>query len=129
MAMTDKTSFTTPTLRLVVELIAQARQLIAIEISLTRAELTENVGSAASGAALVAVGAAFMLAGLVAFLAAVSAFLVRLGAPLDVACLIVAIGALIGGLLLMRWGGRGLQPRNLLPARSLAQLSSLFGER
>jgi hypothetical protein len=126
--MADRT-FTTPTLQLVADLITQARQLVALEIALARAELAENVGSAAYGAAAFAAGAVFMFSGLIVLLAAVSAFLVRLGAPLDVACLIVAIVALIGGLILMRWGGRALQPRKFLPTRSLAQISLLLGRR
>lgn len=129
MAPADKTSFTTPTLQLAADLIAQVRRLVAIEIALTRAELAENVGLAASGATAFAVGVAFMFAGVILFLAAVSAFLVRLGVPLDVSCLIVATVTLIGSLLLMRRGGRALQPRKLLPARSLAQISSLLGGR
>ena len=121
--------FTTPTLHLIAEVFAQVRRLIAAEIDLARAELAENVGSAASGATALAAGAAFMFAGLIVLLAAVSVFLVRFGAPLDIACLVVAVAALMGGLLLMRSGGRALQPGKLLPTRSLAQISSLLWRR
>lgn len=121
--------FTTPTLKLIAEAFSLVRGLITTEIELARAELAENAGSAVSGAAALAAGAALMFAGLIVLLGSVSAFLVRLGAPLDVACLIVAITALTVGLALVRWGGRALQPGKLLPARSLAQISSLLWRR
>ncbi len=126
--MADKL-VTTPTLQLIAEAFSQVRRLIAAEIDLARAELAENAGSAAWGASALAMGAAFIFAGLIVLLAAVSVFLVRLGAPLDIACLVVAVAALMGGLLLMRSGGRSLRPSKLLPARSLAQISSLLWRR
>ena len=126
--MADK-PFMTPTLQLIAEVFAQVRRLIATEIDLARAELAENAGSAASGLTALAAGAAFMFAGFIVLLTAMSVFLVRLGAPFDVACFVVAAAALLGGLLLMRSGGRSLRPGKLLPARSLAQISSLIWRR
>ena len=126
--MADR-SMATPTLQLIVDLISQARRLVAIEIDLARAELAESAGSLSSGASALAAGAATLFAGFLFLLAAASAFLVRLGAPLDAACLIVAVVALLAGFLLVRSGGKALRPEKLLPARSFAQLSSLLGRR
>ena len=126
--MADK-PITAPTLQLIADLIKQVRQLIATEIDLVRAELAQSAGAVSSGASALAAGAAVMFAGSIVLLAAVSFFLVRLGAPLDVACLIVAMAALVGGLLLLRSGSQALRPAKLLPTRSLAQLSSLLGRR
>ena len=117
------------TLQLIGDLVRQVRQLISVEMDLARAELAQSAGSLSSGASALAAGAAVAFAGFIFLLAAASAFLVRLGAPLDVACLIVAVVALIVGFLLLRSGGKALRPEKLLPARSFAQLSSLLGRR
>jgi hypothetical protein len=117
------------TLQLIVDLVRQVQQLVSIEMDLAKAELAESAGSLSSGAIALAAGAAVAFAGFFFLLAAASAFLVRLGAPLDVACLVVAAAALLAGFLLLRSGSRALRPEKLLPARSFAQLSSLLGRR
>ena len=116
-----------PTLQLVADLMRQARQFFAAEVNLARAELRESAAAVSSGLAMLAAGAALGLTGLAFLLAAASAFLVRLGAPLDVACLVVAIAAIVASLLLLRSGARVFQNGRLAPARSLAQISSLLG--
>jgi hypothetical protein len=126
--MADK-PIATPALQLMIDLFNQVRQLVLIETNLVRAELRESAVSASSGASALAAGAAIAFAGFIFLLAAVSIFLVRLGVPLDVACLLVALAALGGGVLLLRSGVRSLRPEKLLPMRSLAQVSSLFGRR
>lgn len=126
--MADK-PIAAPTLQLIVDLIRQVQRLVSIEIDLARAELAESAGSLSSGAIALAAGAAIVFAGFVFLLAAATAFLVRLGAPLDGACLVVAVAALLAGFLLLRSGGKALRPEKLLPARSFAQLSSLLGRR
>jgi Putative Actinobacterial Holin-X, holin superfamily III len=117
------------TLQLIVDLVRQVQQLVSIEMDLAKAELAESAGSLSSGAIALAAGAAVAFAGFIFLLAAAGAFLVRLGAPLDVACLVVAAAALLAGFLLLRSGSRALRPEKLLPARSFAQLSSLLGRR
>ena len=126
--MADK-PIAAPTLQLIVDLIRQVQQLVSIEIDLARAELAESAGSLSSGAIALAAGAAIVFGGFIFLLAATSAFLVRLGAPLDVACLVAAVAALLAGFLLLRSGGKALRPEKLLPTRSFAQLSSLLGRR
>jgi hypothetical protein len=117
----------TPTLQLVSDLFAQMRRLIAAEMSLAQAELAENASAASRGATALAAGAALLGAGLVILMAAASLALVRLGAPIDLAFLIVAVVAMTVGLLLLRSAGRALQFGRLVPMRSLAQIFSLFG--
>ena len=116
-----------PTLELAAELIRSGRDFLAAEVDLARAELRESAAAAYSGLARLAAGAAMALTGIVILCAALVAFLVRLGAPLDVACLVVAIVAIVTSLLLLRSGARVFREIRLAPARSLAQISSLLG--
>ena len=95
-------------------------------VGLARAELSESSSRAAAGLVKVAAGAVFLLAGLFFLLAALTAFLVRLGLPVDLSCLIVAIVALIGGGLALRAGAQAFQPSKLMPRRSIEQISSLM---
>jgi hypothetical protein len=108
--------FAMATSRLVADLIRDTRRLVAAEIDLARAELSESRDNMSSGLAALAGGAAFLLAGLIVFLAGAS----------DLAFLAVAGTAILIGWLLLRTGMGALQPRKLLPARSLSQISSLF---
>ena len=116
-----------PTLELAAELIRSGRDFLAAEVDLARAELRESAAAASSGLSRLAAGAAMALTGIVILCAALVAFLVRLGAPLDVACLVVAIVAIVTSLLLLRSGARVFREIRLAPARSLAQISSLLG--
>jgi membrane protein implicated in regulation of membrane protease activity len=121
--------FAMPTIRLAAELIQEIRQFVEAEVDLARAEFREIGGNVSTGLAAAVGGAAFLLAGLIVLLAAGSAFLLRLGLPLDAACLIVAVVAFAIGWLLLRFAQRAWQPQKLTPARSLAQISSLMGRR
>jgi Putative Actinobacterial Holin-X, holin superfamily III len=60
-------------------------------------------------------------------LVAASLFLLRFGLPLDLAFLIVAAVAIVISLILMRSGIGALKPSRLVPAKSISQISSLFG--
>jgi len=113
-------------LELLADLVRQVSSLWTIELDLARAELSESSSRVAAGLVKVAVGAVFLLAGLFFLLAALTAFLVRLGLPVDLSCLIVAIAALIGGGLALRAGARVFQSSKLLPRRSIEQISSLM---
>ncbi len=125
----DEVPFRTATSRLLADLVRDTRRLIVAEIDLARAELSENRGHLSSGVAALVAGAVFLLAGLTVFLAAASMFLVRVGAPMDVAFFAVAATSIGIGSLLVWSGTNALQPRKLLPERSLAQISSLLGRR
>jgi hypothetical protein len=114
------------TKELFADLLRQISALLALEVELFRVELSESSSRAATGLAKIAAGAAFLLGGFLLLLTALCAFLVRLGLPIDLACLIVAAGALLTGWLMFRDGTRALEPGNLLPQRSLNQVSSLI---
>jgi hypothetical protein len=113
-------------LELLTDLVRQVSSLWTIELDLARAELSESSSRAAAGLIKVAAGAVFLLAGLFLLLAALTAFLVRLGLPVDLSCLIVAVVALIGGGLALRAGVGAFQSSKLLPRRSIEQISSLM---
>ena len=53
--------------------------------------------------------------------------LLRFGLPLDLAFLIVAVVAIVISLILLRSGVGALKPSRLVPAKSISQISSLFG--
>jgi len=108
-------------LDLLAQLVRQVSALWAIEVNLLRAELAESSSRAIGGIAKIAVGAVFLLAGFFFLLAALTALLVRLGLPVDLSCLIVALIALIGGGLLLRAGTSAFASRNLLPRRSIVR--------
>jgi hypothetical protein len=114
-------------LELLAQLLKQVTALWTIEVDLVRAELAESSSRAMGGVAKVAAGAVFLLAGFFFLLAALTALLVRLGLPVDLSCLIVAVVASIAGGLLLRAGMSAFASRNLLPRRSIDQISSLIG--
>jgi hypothetical protein len=76
---------------------------------------------------VVGVGLALLVFGVGLFFVAISLFVARLGVPLDIAFLIVALVATIAGLLAVRFGARNLQPSRLLPEKSISQIASLLG--
>jgi len=122
-------SLQTPSLilDLLAQLVKQVTTLWTIEVDLLRAELAESSSRAIGGIVKIAVGAVFLLAGFFFLLAALTALLVRLGLPVDLSCLIVAVVALVGGGLLLRAGISAFAARSLLPRRSIDQISSLIG--
>jgi hypothetical protein len=114
-------------LDLLAQLVKQAAALWTIEVDLLRAELAESSSRAVGGLAKLVVGAVFLFAGFFFLLAALTALLVRLGLPVDLSCLIVAVVALIAGFVLVRAGAGAFASRSLLPRRSIDQISSLIG--
>jgi hypothetical protein len=58
---------------------------------------------------------------------ALSLLLVRFGVPIDLAFLIVALAVIAAAVWFVWSGVRGLKPSRLVPARSISQISSLFG--
>ena len=115
------------TLELLLELLHQARALMRAELSLVRAEIGERASGNPSSVTALVVGIVLLPVALGLILVAASLFLLRFGIPLDLAFLIVAVVAILVSLLLLRSGVRGLRPSRLVPARSIAQISSLFG--
>jgi len=118
---------TTPSImELFADLLTQVSRLLSLEFDLARAELAESSSRAVGGLGKVAAGAVFLLAGLFFLLAAICAFLVRLGVPVDVSCLIVAVAAMIAGWFSLKSGFSAFEAGKLLPRRSLGQISSFI---
>lgn len=115
-----------PTLELL-DLLDQVRELMRVELSLVRAEISERTSGIPSRLTAVVVGVVLLTVALGFILVAVSPFLSRFGIPLDLAFLIIAAVAITASLLLLRLGVAGLKPSRLVPAKSISQISSLFG--
>jgi Putative Actinobacterial Holin-X, holin superfamily III len=114
------------TLDLIGDLVRQISNLLSVEIDLLRVELTENSSRAAASLGRVAAGAAFLIIGFLVLVEALCAFLVRLGLPIDLACLLVSAVSLLTGWLCLRSGLTNLKPGALLPRRSLNQITSII---
>ncbi len=117
-----------PALGLLLDLSRQVRELLSVEVSLAQAELRERGSVISSSLTAVVVGLILLPVGAVLFFIAVSLALTRLGAPLDLSFLIVALVLLVVGSLALRWGAKRLKPSRLAPVKSIAQISSLLGE-
>jgi hypothetical protein len=92
-----------------------------------RAEVGERGSEAASSLTALAAGLILLPVGLALIFVALSLLLSRF-VPLDLAFLIVAVVVIIVAMLFVWSGMRGLKPSRLVPAKSISQLSSLFGE-
>jgi hypothetical protein len=114
---------------LVEDLFNQGSVLFSVEIDLVRSELKLNSAKASLGIRSLLAGTSILLAGLLSAVAALCALLVRLGLPIDAACFLVAVAALLSGWVLLRSGMRALRPSNLMPRRSLRQISWLLRRR
>lgn len=105
------------------DLIAQFTRLLQKEGQLARAEVSENIGKAATGLGFVVGGAVLLIPALVVLLDAAVAAITERGhlAPYWSA-LIVGGGVLIIGLLLLAFGASRLRPSNMVPTRTMQQL-------
>lgn len=105
------------------DLIAQFTRLLQKEGQLARAEVSENIGKAATGLGFVIGGAVLLIPALVVLLDAAVAAITERGhlAPYWSA-LIVGGGVLIIGLLLLAFGASRLRPSNMVPTRTMQQL-------
>ncbi len=116
-----------PTLELLIELIREFRELMRVELSLVGTEISERAAGIPSSLAALVVGVVLLPVALGLILVAAALFLERFGLPLDLGFLIVAVVAIAVSLLFLRWGVAGLKPSRFIPAKSIAQISSLFG--
>jgi hypothetical protein len=105
------------------DLIAQFTTLVQKEGQLARAEVSENIGKAATGLGFVIGGAVLLIPALVVLLDAAVAAITERGhlAPYWSA-LIVGGAVLIIGLLLLAFGASRLRPSNMIPTRTMQQL-------
>ena len=104
-------------------LVNQLSTLFRKEVQLARAEVGEKVEQATGSVALVAAGGVLLLAALMILLEAVVAFLAYLGIPVPWARLIVGVVVALIGYALVRSGMSGLKTSNLVPDRTVEQLS------
>jgi hypothetical protein len=109
------------------DLLDQVRELARVELSLFRAEIGERTSGIPSSLMAVVAGGVLLCLSLGLVLVAASLALLRFGLPLDLAFLIVAVVATVIGVLLLRSGVGALKPSRLVPAKSISQISSLFG--
>jgi hypothetical protein len=117
------------TLELFLDLLGQVRELTRVELLLVRAEISERASGIPSSLTAVIIGIVLLPIGLSLILVAASLFLLRFGVPLHLAFLVVAVVSIAAALLLLRWGVAGLKLSRLVPAKSVSQISSLFGGR
>ena len=115
------------TIELLLDFVRQSQQLARVELALIRAEMSERGGRVASSLVALAAGLILLPVGLGLILVGCALLSTRFGVPLDVAFLILALAVIAAGLLLVWMGVRGLKPSRLLPAKSISQISSLFG--
>ena len=109
------------------DLLDQVRELMRVELSLFRAEIGERATGIPSSLMAVVAGGVLLCVALGLVLVAASLFLLRFGLSLDLAFLIVAAVAIVISLMLLRSGVGALKPSRLVPAKSISQISSLFG--
>ena len=115
------------TLELLVDLAGQVRDLMRVELSLASAEISEGARRIPASLGAVVAGAILFTVGLGLILTALGLSLLRFGLPLDLSFAIVAAVCLIASLILVWVGAAGLKPSRLVPAKSIAQITSLLG--
>ena len=115
------------TIDLLLDLVHQGRQLARTELALVRAEIGERGGALASSLVALAAGLILLPMGLGLLIVACALSLRRLGVPLDLGFLILAVAVIVVGAVLAWVGARGLKPSRLMPSKSISQISSLFG--
>ena len=109
------------------DLVDQIRDLARVELSLFRAEIGERTSGIPSSLMAVVVGGILLCVSLALILVAASLCLLRFGLPLDLSFLIVGVVAIVIGAILLRSGVASLKPSRFVPAKSISQISSLFG--
>jgi hypothetical protein len=108
---------------IVSDLFLQTTTLMQKEVQLARAEMSENVATAARGIGMIVAGAVLLIPALVILLqAGVSAIVEQLGLPTYWSSLIVGGAVLIIGLILLLIGMNRLTMENLTPSRTVHQL-------
>ena len=104
------------------DLINQLTTLLRKEAELARTEVSEKVGQATAGLALIVLGAVLLIPALVILLEAAVAALDRAGFAPYWSALIAGGGALLLGLILMLIGLSRLKAERLIPRKTIEQL-------
>ncbi len=108
--------------QLFTDLIEQVTSLLGKEVRLARAELSENVTSAAMGIAFIVGGAVLMIPALVILLEAAVAALNEAGFAPYWSALIVGGAAILIGIVLALVGINRLKVKRLAPTKTIEQL-------
>jgi len=104
-------------------LVNQFTRLVRTESELARAEISEGLSRMGTALALVVGGAVLLIPALVVLLSAAVAALVENGMSGSIAALIVGGIVLVIGIVLVVVGMKSLKPKQLIPNRTLGQLS------
>jgi hypothetical protein len=120
---------TQPTFQLLRGILSNALELLRVETTLAGVELKESARAASFALATLIAGLVLWAGGLIILLIAAGYFLMRLGVPPDLSFLLVAAAALLIGCGLLMAGTRSLSFSRLVPHKSLAQISAVFGGR
>lgn len=104
------------------DLIASLTTLIRKEGLLARTEISEKMGRALTGLALIVAGAVLLIPSLVILLQAAIAALVQGGMTPAIASLIVGAVTLVLGLILAVVGWNWVRPASLVPNKTIDQL-------
>jgi hypothetical protein len=116
------TSMNRPIPEILTDLIAQLTALVRKEGQLARSEISEKVGRALSGMALILVGAILLIPAVVILLQAGIVALMESGMDPALASAIIGGGALVLGFILALVGWSWVKPASLVPDKTLDQL-------
>ena len=107
-------------------ILREGRQLLLAEGRLLQSELRQKLGSVGLGLALAAAGGVLLTMAAIVLLVAAIGALMQAGFSLTVAALIVFAALLVLGGLSVWLGLHRLQPENLVPTRTIAQIQKDF---
>lgn len=106
------------------DLISQVTTLFRTETRLARAEMSEKIGHAGRGVAMIVAGAVLLIPALVVLLQAAVVALIDAGYQAHWAALMVGGAALVIGLLLALTGVNRLKVKHLTPHKTIEQLQT-----
>jgi formate/nitrite transporter FocA (FNT family) len=117
----DRTGTDRPLTGLLTELAQETTTLVRKEVELAKAEVSEKVSQATTGAVSLAAGGLVAFAGLIFLLLAATYYLATMMEPWLAALIVGGVVTLIGVILVVIGKSR-LNTRNLQPTRTLATL-------
>lgn len=113
---------TRSTAELATDAVSHLQEIVSTELKLARAEVTENVRDVSRGAVSIAGAVAVLIPGLTVTLIAIGFALAAAGMATWLAFTLVAIFALVGGLIALSYGRKKLGPTNLMPTKTAHNL-------
>lgn len=113
-----------PLTGLFAEVVEEVVNLFQTEIRLVRTELSERFSRVANGGTLLAVGAVLLLGAFFVFLQDIVTWLAVAGLPVQWGYLIVGVVLVIVGGVILSIGVSRVNPKNLVPERSIKELKA-----